>query len=143
MQVFVSPHYYYPHDHQWRFEGALEILMHNINMFDRHGPLDLQGLADSGADWLEQFKPYIDDGKAVVVSPTGAANGTFATFRGIRRAQNDIAYAIAVISRPDDVYSIDNVSYGAISVPEPSAGLLIAGTLMAIALKRRRTSRCC
>ncbi len=69
MQVFVSPHYYYPHDHQWRFEGALETLMHNINMFDRHGPLDLQGLADSGADWLEQFKPYIDDGKAVVVSP--------------------------------------------------------------------------
>ncbi len=69
MQVFISPHYYYPHDHQWRFEGALEKLMHNINMFDRHGPLDLEGLADSGADWLERFKPYIEEGKAVVVSP--------------------------------------------------------------------------
>ena len=33
--VFVSPHYYYPTDHGWKFEGALEVLMHNINMFDR------------------------------------------------------------------------------------------------------------
>ena len=23
-EVFVSPHYYYPHDHGWKFEGALE-----------------------------------------------------------------------------------------------------------------------
>ena len=33
--VFISPHYYYPHDHGWKFEGALERLMHNIGMFDR------------------------------------------------------------------------------------------------------------
>ena len=25
--VFVSPHYYYEHDHKWKFEGALEVLM--------------------------------------------------------------------------------------------------------------------
>ena len=30
MPVFVSPHYYYPHDHGWKFEGALETLMHKI-----------------------------------------------------------------------------------------------------------------
>ena len=69
MPVFISPHYYYEHDHQWHFEGALEKLMHNINMFDRKGPLNLDGLAGSGADWLERFKPYINNGKAVVVSP--------------------------------------------------------------------------
>ena len=28
--VFISPHYYYPTDHGWQFEGALEILMHEI-----------------------------------------------------------------------------------------------------------------
>jgi nicotinamidase-related amidase len=67
--VFVSPHYYYPHDHEWRFEGALERLMHDIHMFDRRGPLDLEGLAGSGADWLERYKPFINDGKTVVVSP--------------------------------------------------------------------------
>ena len=41
MPVFVSPHYYYPTDHGWKFEGALEVLMHNIGMFDRKGPLNL------------------------------------------------------------------------------------------------------
>ena len=67
--VFVSSHYYYPHDHGWKFEGALEKLMHKIGMFDRKGPLDTNGFEGSGADWLEQYKPYIDDGKTVVTSP--------------------------------------------------------------------------
>lgn len=67
--VFVSPHYYYPHDHKWRFEGALERLMHDINMFERPGALDLDEFAESGADWLEQYKPFINDGETVVCSP--------------------------------------------------------------------------
>lgn len=69
LPVFVSPHYYYPHDHRWRFEGALERLMHDINMFDRTDALSLDGFSGSGADWLEQYKPYINDGRTVVVSP--------------------------------------------------------------------------
>jgi nicotinamidase-related amidase len=67
--VFVSPHYYYPTDHGWMFQGALEVLMHNIGMFDRSGPLDLEGFEDSGADWLEVYKPYLNDGETVVASP--------------------------------------------------------------------------
>jgi len=69
MPVFVSPHYYYPHDHGWKFEGALETLMHKIGMFNRKGPLDTNGLEGSGADWLDQYKKYIDDGDTVVTSP--------------------------------------------------------------------------
>ena len=67
--VFISPHYYFPTDNSWQFEGALERLMHNIGMFDRAGQLNLEGFEDSGADWLEQYKPYIDDGETVVASP--------------------------------------------------------------------------
>jgi nicotinamidase-related amidase len=67
--VFVSPHYYYRHDHQWRFGGALEVLMHDIGMFDRHGALSQEGFRGSGADWLERYKPYLDDGQTVVTSP--------------------------------------------------------------------------
>ena len=67
--LFISPHYYYPHDHKWRFEGTLETLMHDISMFDRKGPLETEGFEGSGADWLEQYKPYINDGETVVVSP--------------------------------------------------------------------------
>jgi nicotinamidase-related amidase len=69
LPVFISPHYYYPHDHQWHFEGALERLMHDIHMFDRKGALELDGFEGSGADWLERYKPYINDGQTVVVSP--------------------------------------------------------------------------
>ncbi len=67
--LFVSPHYYYPTDHGWHFEGALEVLMHNIGMFDRTSALSLEGFEGSGADWLEIYKPYINDGETVVVSP--------------------------------------------------------------------------
>ncbi len=69
IQVFISPHYYYPTDHGWQFEGSLEVLMHNIGMFDRTGPLSLEGFEGSGADWLERYKPYIEDGETVVTSP--------------------------------------------------------------------------
>lgn len=67
--VAVSPHYYYPTDKGWRFEGALEKLMHKIGMFDRKDPLSLDGFEGSGADFLEQYKPYINDGKTIVSSP--------------------------------------------------------------------------
>jgi nicotinamidase-related amidase len=67
--VFVSPHYYYPTDKGWKFEGALEVLMHNIGMFDRKGQLSLEGFKGSGADWLDRYKPYIEDGKTVVSGP--------------------------------------------------------------------------
>ena len=69
LPVFVSPHYYYATDHQWHFEGALEALMHQINMFDRPNALSLEGFEGSGADWLAQYKPYIEDGKTIVTSP--------------------------------------------------------------------------
>lgn len=67
--VFISPHYYYPHDLRWHFEGTLERLMHDIHMFDRQGPLDVKGLPGSGADWLERYKPFINDGDTVIVGP--------------------------------------------------------------------------
>lgn len=67
--VFVSPHYYYPHDHGWKFEGALEKLMHKIGMFNRKDPLSVEGFAGSGADWLERYKPYINDSHTTVTSP--------------------------------------------------------------------------
>jgi len=69
LPLFISPHYYFPADHRWKFEGALENLMHSIGMFDRPGPLQLEGLEGSGADWVDIYKPYIEDGKTVICSP--------------------------------------------------------------------------
>lgn len=67
--VAVSPHYYYPSDKGWKFEGALEKLMHKIGMFDRKGPTNLDGFANSGADFMPEYRDIINDGKTIVTSP--------------------------------------------------------------------------
>jgi nicotinamidase-related amidase len=67
--VFVSPHYLYPHDQAWEFGGIVEHMMLDSKEFYRPDPLGRDGFLGSGADWLDRYKPYIEDGKTVVVSP--------------------------------------------------------------------------
>jgi len=67
--VFVSPHYFYPTDSTWLFNGPLESDEFRTQTFARRGPLTLKGFEGSGADWLDEFKIYIDDGETIVVSP--------------------------------------------------------------------------
>ena len=67
--VFISPHYFYPTDRGWKFNGPLENDEAASGMFSRKGVLNLDGLEGSGADWLKRFKPYIEDGKTIVVAP--------------------------------------------------------------------------
>lgn len=69
IHVFISPHYYYKHDHTWKFEGALEVAMHNMGMFDRGDQLNKEGFEGSGADFLEQYKKYIEQDYVTVVGP--------------------------------------------------------------------------
>ena len=68
-EVFISPHYFYPTDNGWMFNGPLEAEEIKSRLFARKGVLNLDGLEGSGADWLERFKPYIEDGKTIVVAP--------------------------------------------------------------------------
>jgi nicotinamidase-related amidase len=67
--VAVSPHHYYPTDKGWKFEGALEKLMHKIGMFNRLSPYSMEGFENSGADFMPQYKPYILDNKTIIASP--------------------------------------------------------------------------
>src|SRR5271167_4941149 len=68
-EVFISPHYFYPTDKGWKFNGPLETDEADEGYFARKGPYTIDGLKGSGADWLERFKPFIEDGKTVVVAP--------------------------------------------------------------------------
>lgn len=68
MLVFISPHYYYKHDHQWLFEGPVEKMMHEGGMFERKGQLTGEDFEGSGADWLDIYKPYINEGKNIIVT---------------------------------------------------------------------------
>jgi len=67
--VFISPHYLYPYDQGWRFGGIVERMMLEDREFFRPDPLSLDGLFGSGADWLDRYKPFIEDGETIVVSP--------------------------------------------------------------------------
>ncbi|GLW06198.1 isochorismatase [Microtetraspora sp. NBRC 13810] len=67
--VFISPHYFYPADDSWMFNGPLETEEFRTRTFARKGPLDLTGFPGSGADWLDRFKPYIEDGRTIVAGP--------------------------------------------------------------------------
>jgi nicotinamidase-related amidase len=68
-EVFVSPHYFYPTDKGWKMNGPLETNEFETGTFARSGTLNLVGFENSGADWLSRFKPYIEDGKTIVVNP--------------------------------------------------------------------------
>ncbi|MCZ6589334.1 MAG: cysteine hydrolase [Alphaproteobacteria bacterium] len=67
--VAISPHYYYPTDKGWMFEGGLEKLMHKIGMFNRKGTHTMDGFEGSGADFMPEFKEFIFDGKTIISSP--------------------------------------------------------------------------
>lgn len=69
LPVAISPHYYYPHDHQWGFEAPAETVQHKLGMFDRQGALTLQGFKDSGAEFIDELKPYIEDGRTIIAAP--------------------------------------------------------------------------
>ena len=69
LPVFISPHYYFPHDHKWASTAPGVTFMHSTGMFDRQGPLNVDNFENSGADFMPQFKPYIYDGETVITSP--------------------------------------------------------------------------
>lgn len=69
MPVIVSPHYYYPTDHQWEFMAPGENFMHSTNMFARKSAYSMEGFENSGADFVARYKPYIFDGKTTIASP--------------------------------------------------------------------------
>jgi nicotinamidase-related amidase len=69
VNVFISPHYFFPTDRTWKFNGPLEADEFATGTFAREGALNLHGFEGSGADWLPEFKPYIEDGQTIVVSP--------------------------------------------------------------------------
>jgi hypothetical protein len=54
-EVFISPHYFFPTDHGWKFNGPLEADELATGTFARSGRLRLESFARSGADWLDRF----------------------------------------------------------------------------------------
>ncbi|WP_040506609.1 cysteine hydrolase [Gillisia limnaea] len=69
MKIFISPHYFFPTDKEWKFGGALEKFMHSKEMYKRKGRLDMEGFEGSGADFLEEFKQYLEGENIILCNP--------------------------------------------------------------------------
>lgn len=67
--VAISPHYFYPTDQQWAFGDPLEQFMASLGMFARRSAYTTDGFADSGADFLPDYRHHIHDGRTVIASP--------------------------------------------------------------------------
>src|SRR5437660_9929977 len=87
-----------------RFNGPLERIESEERMFARRGVLSLDGFSRSGADWLERFKPYIEDGKTIVVSPHRVfgpqTNDPVLQLRKRRMSKVLLAWMLATMCRP-------------------------------------------
>ncbi|MBW7454870.1 isochorismatase family cysteine hydrolase [Paenibacillus sepulcri] len=60
-QLFVSPHYIYPHDYGWQFTGAEQDMLLKLRVYQKnHDHLSV------GADWVPSLKPYILANQTVV-----------------------------------------------------------------------------
>src|SRR5262245_6231676 len=68
-EVFISPHYFFPSDSGWKFNGPLETDEAETKMFARSGRLSVDGFSGSGAEWLGRVKLHIDGGQTVVATP--------------------------------------------------------------------------
>jgi nicotinamidase-related amidase len=79
--VIHSPHYYYPTDGQWVAPGGpIAHYLAGIGFVPRKDPVDLEGFAGSRADYPEQLKKYLMDGKTANTSP----------HKGFSCASNDV-----------------------------------------------------
>ncbi|UTW65247.1 isochorismatase family protein [bacterium SCSIO 12643] len=67
--VFISPHFIYKHDHKWDSKGAMIAFAHNANLFTKGDPINDQGFKNSGADFLQRYKKYIESDNVIITSP--------------------------------------------------------------------------
>ena len=62
---FISPHYFFPHDHRQQFKAAGETMMIENEMF--WSDSQYSGIPEgSGADMIEEIKPFMDEDTIVV-----------------------------------------------------------------------------
>jgi nicotinamidase-related amidase len=68
--ILHSPHWYYPTDLQWTVPpGAIAHYLAGIGFCGRKDPVDLEGFANSRADYYAPFKKYLMDGRTCNTSP--------------------------------------------------------------------------
>ena len=70
--VFMSPHYFFPHDHHGHHGhthlGPMEDLALNAGVVARQSALNFEGVQGSGADVPDRFRKYMEDENTTITS---------------------------------------------------------------------------
>lgn len=70
--VFMSPHYFFPHDHHGHHGhthlGPMEDLALNGGVVARQSALNFEGVQGSGADVPDRFRKYMEDSNTTITS---------------------------------------------------------------------------
>jgi biuret amidohydrolase len=69
MALAVDPLVYTALDGNWSNAGALQRQLLDMKVLHRASLADPKGFEGSGADFFDRYKPYIYDGKTIVVAP--------------------------------------------------------------------------
>ena len=65
-QLFISPHYIYPHDYSWQFTGAEQKMLLKLQVYQKQNAYTSPTV---GADWVPSLKPYILDNRKSLGPP--------------------------------------------------------------------------
>ena len=69
LPLAVDPLVYTANDQSWANAGALQRQLLDMKALHRAALNDPKGFEGSGADFFDRYKPYIHDGKTIVVAP--------------------------------------------------------------------------
>jgi Amidases related to nicotinamidase len=64
-QLFISPHYIYPHDYTWQFTGAEQQMLLKLQVYQKQ---DDYTPPSAGAEWVPELAPYILDSRTIIAT---------------------------------------------------------------------------
>tara|TARA_B110000503_G_C7172925_1_gene425305 strand:+ start:7330 stop:8067 length:738 start_codon:yes stop_codon:yes gene_type:complete len=67
--VVISPHFIYAHDKKWNSKGAMIEFAHQVDLFKKGDPIKEEDFENSGADFLQRYKKYIEKDNVIITSP--------------------------------------------------------------------------
>ncbi|GGE35020.1 isochorismatase [Pullulanibacillus camelliae] len=64
-QLFISPHYIYPHDYQWQMTGTEQNMLLKLGVYQKK---DAYTPPTPGGDWVPSLAPYILHNRTIIAT---------------------------------------------------------------------------
>ncbi|MBE6185681.1 MAG: cysteine hydrolase, partial [Bacillus sp. (in: Bacteria)] len=64
-QLFISPHYIFPHDYRWKHTGAEQEMLLKLGVYQKQNAYTPP---NEGGDWVPSLTPYILDKRTIIAT---------------------------------------------------------------------------